>query len=122
MEQLLEYAHIYVFLGIFFTAGIVFYKIRSSHKERQFKEEVKTKKQAKSFEGSIDKLIDEAPETQQQLLKLREEMVRDGATPDQLKALDSKIQLLGYAASYGEIAKPLIKPLGGILSKLTGGR
>ena len=111
---------------------LVWYKIRSSQQIFKMKEKNKStdiiklaiKRSAKkeqTVEGSIDKLIDNAPENLKQIESEIATLKSKGCTPDQLKRLEQEKQLLELATRYGDFAKPLIKPVSKILNSVIGG-
>lgn len=100
---------------------LVWYKIRSSQQIFKMKEKNKSAKKEQTVEGSIDKLIDNAPENLKQIESEIATLKSKGCTPDQLKRLEQEKQLLELATRYGDFAKPLIKPVSKILNSVIGG-
>ena len=100
---------------------LVWYKIRSSQQIFKMKEKNKSAKKEQTVEGSIDKLIDNAPENLKQIESEIATLKSKGCTPDQLKRLEQEKQLLDLATRYGDFAKPLIKPVSKILNSVIGG-
>ena len=100
---------------------LVWYKIRSSQQIFKMKEKNKSVKKEQTVEGSIDKLIDNAPENLKQIESEIATLKSKGCTPDQLKRLEQEKQLLELATRYGDFAKPLIKPVSKILNSVIGG-
>jgi len=100
---------------------LVWYKIRSSQQIFKMKERNKSAKKEQTVEGSIDKLIDNAPENLKQIESEIATLKSKGCTPDQLKRLEQEKQLLELATRYGDFAKPLIKPVSKILNSVIGG-
>ena len=100
---------------------LVWYKIRSSQQIFKMKEKNKNAKKEQTVEGSIDKLIDNAPENLKQIESEIATLKSKGCTPDQLKRLEQEKQLLELATRYGDFAKPLIKPVSKILNSVIGG-
>ncbi len=100
---------------------LVWYKIRSSQQIFKMREKNKSAKKEQTVEGSIDKLIDNAPENLKQIESEIATLKSKGCTPDQLKRLEQEKQLLELATRYGDFAKPLIKPVSKILNSVIGG-
>ena len=100
---------------------LIWYKIRSSQQIFKMKEKNKSAKKEQTVEGSIDKLIDNAPENLKQIESEIATLKSKGCTPDQLKRLEQEKQLLELATRYGDFAKPLIKPVSKILNSVIGG-
>ena len=100
---------------------LVWYKIRSSQQIFKMKEKNKNAKKEQTVEGSIDKLIDNAPENLKQIESEIATLKSKGCTPDQFKRLEQEKQLLELATRYGDFAKPLIKPVSKILNSVIGG-
>ena len=73
---------------------LVWYKIRSSQQIFKMKEHNKNAKKEQTVEGSIDKLIDNAPENLKQIESEIATLKSKGCTPDQLKRLEQEKQLL----------------------------
>lgn len=114
-------------LIIFVTGAIAWYKIRTSYKILQMKEVTKAKKKESTFEGTLEKMIDDAPAQLQQinseLATIHEKARRENLTEQQLKSLTSRLEsektMLEYATKYGEVAKMFVKPIGGFVNKIT---
>ena len=100
---------------------LVWYKIRSSQQIFKMKEKNKSAKKEQTVEGSIDKLIDNAPENLKQIESEIATLRANGVTSDQLKRLEQEKTLLELAVRYGDFAKPLIKPVSKILNSVIGG-
>ena len=100
---------------------VAFYKIRTGLTIEKTKQKNKTIKHEQTFEGTIDKLIDNAPDNLRQIDSEIATLRAKGCTPDQLKRLEQEKQLLDYATKYGEIAKPVIKPFLKVFGKFVGG-
>ncbi len=109
------------YVSIPVIALLVWYKIRSSQQIFKMKEKNKSAKKEQTVEGSIDKLIDNAPENLKQIESEIATLKSKGCTPDQLKRLEQEKQLLELATRYGDFAKPLIKPVSKILNSVIGG-
>ncbi len=107
-----------IYATVLGSLGIIFYKVRSANKLKVTRITQTKKKSESSLEGQLEKMIDDAPNTIKQLDMLIAEQKKAGVTEDQLKGLYSKRQMLEYAANYGELAKPLVKPLAGMIGKL----
>ena len=123
MEYLVEFSEVLplFYVSIPVIGLLVWYKIRSSQQIFKMKEKNKSAKKEQTVEGSIDKLIDNAPENLKQIESEIATLKSKGCTPDQLKRLEQEKQLLELATRYGDFAKPLIKPVSKILNSVIGG-
>lgn len=107
----------------------VLYRIRTTYKIEQLKQEGKTRKSEKTLEGSLTKFIDSAPDSlktlESELATLEEKAKREHLTPEQTESLLSRLKMerdaLRFTSSYGDVAKPFVKPLVGMVEKLFGG-
>jgi len=100
---------------------VAFYKIRTSLTIEKNRQKNKTIKHEQTFEGTIDKLIDNAPDNLRQIDSEIATLRAKGCTPDQLKRLEQERSLLEYATKYGEIVKPIAKPLSKVFGKFVSG-
>tara|TARA_R110002033_G_scaffold6868_2_gene26174 strand:- start:172 stop:543 length:372 start_codon:yes stop_codon:yes gene_type:complete len=100
---------------------VAFYKIRTGLTIEKTKQKNKSMKHEQTFEGTIDKLIDNAPANLKQIDSEIATLRAKGCTDDQLKRLEQERSLLEYATKYGEIVKPIAKPLSKVLGKFIGG-
>ena len=123
MAYLVEFSEVLplFYVSIPVIGLLVWYKIRSSQQIFKMKEKNKSVKKEQTVEGSIDKLIDNAPENLKQIESEIATLKSKGCTPDQLKRLEQEKQLLELATRYGDFAKPLIKPVSKILNSVIGG-
>ena len=123
VEYLVEFSEVLplFYVSIPVIGLLVWYKIRSSQQIFKMKEKNKSVKKEQTVEGSIDKLIDNAPENLKQIESEIATLKSKGCTPDQLKRLEQEKQLLELATRYGDFAKPLIKPVSKILNSVIGG-
>jgi hypothetical protein len=123
VEYLVEFSEVLplFYVSIPVIGLLVWYKIRSSQQIFKMKEKNKSAKKEQTVEGSIDKLIDNAPENLKQIESEIATLKSKGCTPDQLKRLEQEKQLLELATRYGDFAKPLIKPVSKILNSVIGG-
>ena len=123
VEYLVEFSEVLplFYVSIPVIGLLVWYKIRSSQQIFKMKEHNKNSKKEQTVEGSIDKLIDNAPENLKQIESEIATLKSKGCTPDQLKRLEQEKQLLELATRYGDFAKPLIKPVSKILNSVIGG-
>ena len=109
------------------TIAILF-KIRTTYKIAQLKTQDKITKKESTIEGSLIKMIDNAPnqikQIEQEILTIRANAVKTGMTPEQVKGsverLEREKDMLMIPAKYGEVAKPFLKPLDKIVSKFMG--
>ena len=123
VEYLVEFSEVLplFYVSIPVIGLLVWYKIRSSQQIFKMKEKNKSAKKEQTVEGSIDKLIDNAPENLKQIESEIATLKSKGCTPDQLKRLEQEKQLLELATRYGDFANPLIKPVSKILNSVIGG-
>ena len=99
---------------------LVFFRIRTNYKIEQMKVQGKQEKKEQTFEGSINKMLNDAPKQLKQIdseiATLQEKGRREHLTEEQMKSmlgrLNSERDMLSYAVKYGDLAKPFVKPLG----------
>lgn len=109
------------------TLAILF-KIRTTYKIAQLKTQDKISKKEQSIEGSLIKLIDNAPnqikQIEQEILTIKSNAVKTGMTAEQIKGsverLEREKDMLMIPAKWGEVAKPFLKPLDKIVSRFMG--
>ncbi len=119
LEQLLiDWIPTWVILSIITIGLLSWYRIRTGYKKEQMKAVGKEKKKGETFEGAIDSLLSSAPKNLKTIESEIETLKAKGATPDMLKRLESERDMLTYAVKYGDLAKPLIKPFGGLFTKI----
>ena len=107
----------------------VLFKIRTSYKIAQLKALGIEKKKESSIEGSLMKLIDDAPKQIEQIdreiANSRINAQKTVMTPDQLKGSIEKIHsekdMLMIPAKYGEVAKPFLKTIDKVASNFLKG-
>ena len=92
------------------------------------KQKTKAIKQKQTIEGTIDDLLDSAPEKLRQidseLATIHEQCIKEGIPFEKEKELTSRLNqersALELAAKYGTVLKPIIKPISKIASKFIG--
>ncbi len=122
-ESLLNIIIPFVWLIIPLIALGAFYKIRTSYKIEQMKQQGKVDKKEQTLSGGITKMLNDAPKQLQtinsEIATLEEKCLRQHITgtakDDLLKRLYSERDMLTYAVKYGDIAKPFLKPLDSIV-------
>ena len=118
----------FIWLIIPLTFVIIVFKIRTNYKIAQMKQGIKIEKSEQSFEGSITKMINDAPKQHKQIeseiATLQEKGRREHLTEQQIKSLTQRLEsekdMLSYAIKYGNLAKPFIKPADKIINNLLG--
>ena len=118
----------FIWLIIPLIAISVLYKIRTTYKIAQLKTQDKIMKKESTIEGSLIKMIDNAPnqikQIEQEILTIRSNAVKTGMTPEQVKGsverLEREKDMLMIPAKYGDVVKPFLKPLDKIVSKFMG--
>ncbi len=107
----------------------VLFKIRTTYKIAQLKAIGIEKKKESSIEGSLTKLIDDAPNQIKQIdaemVNIRMNAQKTGMTAEQLKGSLEKLQrekdMLMIPAKYGEVAKPFLKTIDKVASNFLKG-
>ncbi len=125
-QTVIDWLPTWVIMTGLIIGALAYYRIRTSWKITQFKEAGKQRKKEETFEGSIEALLNDAPKNLKQieseLSTLNEKARREHLTPEQTKAmlarLNSEKDMLALAVKYGNLAKPLIKPLGGVITRV----
>ena len=128
-QEIIDIIIPFVWLIIPIIGLTVVYKIRTNYKIEQLKTEKKIKNKEDSFAGSINKMLDDAPKQLKQIdseiATLEEKAKRERLSPEQTKNLLSRLKqerdMLSYAAKYGDVARPFIKPIDKIVNKFMGG-
>lgn len=108
---------------------IAWFRIRTNYKIAQVKQEGKLKKNEESIAGSINKLIDDAPnnirQIESEILTIEQAARKQGRTQSQIDELTSRLKserdMLNFPAKYGKQMKPFLKPLDRIVNKVLGG-
>jgi len=115
-------------LLILLCGGIGFYKIRTKYKIEELRQGKAQAKKESSIEGSLTKMIKNAPDQLKQIdseiATLQEKGRREKIPEDQMKNLLSRLNserdMLSYATKYGDVAIPFLKPLDKILNGWIG--
>ncbi len=110
------------------TIAILF-KIRTTYKIAQLKAVGIEKKKESSIEGSLIKLIDDAPkqiaQIDQEIMTIKANAVKTGMTPEQVKGSIERLQrekdMLAIPAKYGDVAKPFLKTIDKVASNFLKG-
>ena len=127
-QMLIDWMPTWIILIIIFGSAIVYYRIRTSYKKEQMKEMGKQKKKDETFEGAIGGMLRDAPKNltqiESEIASIRAQGLKDGIPEEQIKKLTQRLEsekdMLTYAVKYGDMAKPLLKPLGLIINKVLG--
>ncbi len=106
----------------------VFYKIRTTYKTAQLKTQDKITKKEQTFEGSLTKIIKDAPDMinkiNEEITTIKANAIKTGMTSDQLKGsierLERERDMLMIPAKYGDVAIPFLKPAGKIIDRFMG--
>ena len=103
----------------------VFFRVFSSTLREKFKQTNLSRRQAEkggNTDGQIDDLISNAPRILHEIDKQIKEQELSGVTPDQMKGLLQKKQMLELVTNNAEviniIGKPIIKKLLGLVKSL----
>lgn len=120
---------VFVILGIVIIGLLKFARIRSKYQIAKMNQTKKIEKEKETFAGSINNIIDQAPNQLQQIESeistIRMEAIKKGMTEEQIKPLIARLEserdMLSLATKYGGIVKPIAKPIGAIFEKLIGG-
>lgn len=106
----LQLPYLVWFVVVIASVGIIL-RWKWNHAEKMSKKQTGSNKPSKDIDESIDKLVRDAPTTLQNIRKEIAILESKGATPEQLKSLKQKEQMLDYAATYGDIGKEFVKPI-----------
>ena len=120
-QTLIEWLPTWVILSIIFIGALTYYRMRTSYRIQQMKELGKEKKKGETFEGAIGDLLNSAPKNLKTIESEIATLKAKGATPEMLKRLESERDMLVYAVKYGDLAKPLVQPLGKFFTKILNG-
>ncbi len=119
----------FVWLIIPCITVIVIFKIRTTYKIAQIKNDTKIKKGEETLSGSISKMLNDAPNQLKQIeseimtieANCRKQGIPDDKKKELLARLNSEKDMLTYATKYGQVVKPFLKPLDKIANKFLGG-
>jgi hypothetical protein len=114
----------FIILGIVLGFGYGFTKLFLGHSKEKNKirrSEAK-KKQENSLEDELDSYINNAPAIAQKIQAELNYLKENNATPEQMKSLESKLELLQKVQQYEPIikiaGKPLLKKVLSIIDKV----
>ena len=107
----------------------VLFKIRTTYKIAQLKAVGIEKKKESSIEGSLIKMIDDAPKMidkiNQEIITIKSNAIKTGITPEQVKGsverLERERDMLSIPAKYGDVAKPFLKTIDKVASNFLKG-
>ena len=85
------------------------------------KRSVEVQREKKSFETSIEELVDNAPDMYAKVLSEIEYLKQNGATENQIASLQKKADMLKMAVDNQEIIRIAGKPIFRYIGKLVGG-
>ncbi len=120
-QTLIDWLPTWIILLMLIIGAVTYYRIRTSWKITQFKEAGKQNKKSETFEGAIGALLNDAPKNLKTIESELATLKAKNATPDMLKRLESERDMLAMAVKYGDLAKPLVKPLGSIITRVLNG-
>ena len=128
-EQLLDFIPYFIIIGMVIIGLAYYAKVRATYKIKQVSAINKRKKDSETFGGAINDMIDSAPKNLQQIESeintIRQKAIDEHLTPEQTKALLSRLEsekdMLKLVAKYGHLAKPLGGTVGKLLEKIVGG-
>ena len=127
-QQIIDIVVPFLWLIIPVVSLLGFYRIRTSYKIAQLKEDKKVKKSEESISGGISKMIADAPSQLKQInseiATIEEKCLREHVTEQQKKELLSRLyqerDMLQYATKYGNLVTPFLKPIDKIVNNLLG--
>ena len=114
----------FVLLGIVLGFGYGFTKLFLGHAKdkNKIKRSEAKKKQESSLEDELDSYINNAPAIAQKIQAELNYLKENNATPEQMKSLESKLDLLQKVQQYEPIikiaGKPLLKKVLSIIDKV----
>ena len=114
----------FVLLGIVLGFGYGFTKLFLNHAKdkNKIKRSEAKKKQENSLEDELDSYINNAPAIAQKIQAELNYLKENNATPEQMKSLESKLDLLQKVQQYEPIikiaGKPLLKKVLSIIDKV----
>ncbi len=128
-QMLIDWIPTWIILSIVFIGGLSYYRMRTNYKKVQMKELGKEKKNSETIDGAIGSLLNDAPknfkQVESEIASIRAQGLKDGLTEEQIHSLTQRLEserdMLGFAVKYGNLAKPLLKPLSGFVTKILGG-
>ena len=118
----------FVWLIIPIIGLLAWFKMRTTYKIEQMKQEKKISKSEETLSGSINKMINDAPKQLKQINseivtieeKCKRERIDEKTKNELLSRLYSERDMLSYATKYGGVVKPFLKPLDKIANKFLG--
>ncbi len=128
-QAILDIVIPFVWLIIPIIALLSWYKMRTTYKIEQLKEEKKLSKSEETLSGSINKMLNDAPKQLKTINseiatleeKCRRENMPDKQKNELLSRLYSERDMLSYGVKYGGVVKPFLKPMDKIVNKFLGG-
>ena len=121
-EELVPYLPL-VYLSIGSTVAYFFAKLLLGHSKEisKAKRSVEVQREKKSFETSIEELVDNAPDMYAKVLSEIEYLKQNGASEKQIASLQKKADMLKMAVDNQEIIRIAGKPIFRYIGKLVGG-
>ena len=113
----------FVLLGIILGFGYGFTKLFLNHAKdkNKVKRSERKAKEANGLEDELDSYINNAPQIAQKIQAELDYLKQNNATPEQMKSLESKLELLNKVQQYEMplrlVGKPLLKKLLVIVDK-----
>ena len=119
----------FVWLIIPIIGLLTWFKMRTTYKIEQLKQEKKIEKSEETLSGSIMKMLKDAPkqlkQVESEIATLEEKCKRENIPEKQKNELLSRLygerDMLSYGVKYGGVVKPFLKPLDKIANKFLGG-
>ncbi len=119
----------FVWLIIPIIGLLAWFKMRTTYKIEQLKQENKLSKSEETLSGSISKMLNDAPKQLKQVNseivsieeKCRRENLPEKTKNELLSRLYGERDMLSYGVKYGGVVKPFLKPLDKIANKFLGG-
>lgn len=119
----------FVWLIIPIIGLLAWFKMRTTYKIEQLKQEGKLEKSEQTLSGAIGKMLKDAPSQlktiNSEIATLEEKCIKNNITGQQKNELLSRLygerDMLSYGVKYGGVVKPFLKPLDKIANKFLGG-
>ena len=114
----------FILLGIILGFGYGFTKLFLSHArdKNKVRRSERKAKEANGLEDELDSYLNNAPQIAQKIQAELDYLKKNDATPEQMKSLESKLELLNKVQQYEIplklIGKPLFKKIVSIIDKV----
>ena len=127
-QMLIDWTPTWVILSILIIGFIAYYRFRVNYKKAQLTQQKTDQKKNETFEGAIGGMLRDAPknltQVESEIASIEAQGKKDGVPKEQIEKLTQRLNsekdMLTYAVKYGDMAKPLLKPVGLIINKILG--